>query len=75
MHHENEIIDEIHRHRAENARECGYDIGVMFGKIREGEKRLREQGWNLVTLRPRPAYNDLAPAETESCILREEPPK
>ena len=32
---ENEIIAEIHRVRAEHARECNYDVDVIFAKMGE----------------------------------------
>ena len=62
----NEIIDEIHRHRAEFARECGYDLRVMSARHREHAERLKAEGWKFVS----PAQG-----EDASCVVREEPPK
>jgi hypothetical protein len=64
----NEIIDEIHRVRAEHAEECGYDVDVMFARMREGLDRLRTEGWKIVSLPPRRI-------EEPTALLREEPPK
>lgn len=75
MYEENEIIAEIHRHREEFARECGFDIHVMFQKMREDEKRLAAEGWKFVTPEPRPPAPYEAQQHEETCTLREEPPK
>ena len=64
----NEIIDEIHRIRAEHAEECGYDVDVMFGRMREGIEKLRAEGWKIVSFPPKRI-------EEPSAVLREEPPK
>ncbi len=64
----NEILDEIYRVREEHARECGYNIDVMFARMREDLKRLEAEGWKIVSLDAR------KPTETSSA-LREEPPK
>ena len=45
---ENEILAEIHRVRAEHARECNYDVDVIFAEMREELKRLQAEGWLLV---------------------------
>lgn len=64
---ENEILEQIHRIRAEHARECNYDVDVIFAEMREDLKRLQAEGWRVVTLAPR---------EKETAYsLREEPPK
>ncbi|MEO5804465.1 MAG: hypothetical protein ABIR24_13145 [Verrucomicrobiota bacterium] len=65
---ENEILEEIHRFRAEHARECGYDIHKIFRQIREGTEKLKAEGWKVVS----PALQE--PVEA-SYSLREEPPK
>ena len=63
---ENEILAEIHRVRAEHARECNYDVDVIFAEMREELKRLQAEGWQVVSPAPR---------ETDTnCVLREEPP-
>ena len=64
---ENEILEEIHRVREEHARECGYDVDVMFARMKEHLEQLKAEGWNVVYPAPR---------ETEpASALREEPPK
>lgn len=64
---ENEILEEIHRVREEHARECGYDLDVMFARMEEHLQRLKAEGWQVVS--PAPREPELASA------LREEPPK
>lgn len=64
----NEIIAEIHRHRAEHARECNYDVDVIFAKMGEELECLKAEGWKVVSLAPRRI-------EESTCVLREEPPK
>ena len=49
MMHENDILDSIHRERAEHARECGYDIHRIFREIREGTEKLKLEGWEVVS--------------------------
>ena len=64
---ENEILEEIHRVRAEHARECNYDVDIIFARMREDLKRLQAEGWQVVSPAPR---------EKETAYsLREEPPK
>ena len=63
---ENEILEEIHRVREEHARECGYDVDVMFARMKEHLERLKAEGWNVVYPAPR---------ETEPAARHEEPPK
>ena len=65
---ENEIIAEIHRHRAEHARECNYDVDVIFARMGEELERLKAEGWKVVALAPRRI-------EEPTCVLREDPPK
>lgn len=50
---ENEILDEIHRHRAEHARECDYDIHKIFQEIRVGTAKLKSEGWKIGSPEPR----------------------
>lgn len=64
---ENEILEEIHRIRAEHAAECGYDVNVMFARMDAELERLKSEGWQVVS----PAPREPEPA----CALREEPPK
>ena len=64
---ENEILAEIHRVRAEHARECNYDVDVIFAEMREDLKRLQAEGWQVVS--PAPREKEI------SYALREEPPK
>ena len=64
---ENEILEEIHRIRAEHAAECGYDVNVMFARMDADLERLKAEGWQVVT--PAPREKEMAAS------LREEPPK
>ena len=64
---ENEILAEIHRVRAEHARECNYDVDVIFAEMREELKRLQAEGWQVVSPAPR--------EKETACSLREEPPQ
>ena len=50
---DNEILAEIHRVRAEHARECNYDVDVIFAEMREELKRLQAEGWRVVSPEPR----------------------
>ena len=50
---ENEILEEIHRVRAAHARECNYDVNVIFARMDEDLKRLQAEGWKVVTPAPR----------------------
>ena len=64
---ENEILEEIHRLRAEHAAACGYDVKRMLAGMDAELEHLRAQGWAVVSLAPR---------EPETAaLLREEPPK
>ncbi len=63
---ENEIIAEIHRHREEFARDCGFDVREMFRRILTNEDQLEAEGWKFAS----PAEAELE----ESCVLREESP-
>lgn len=61
---ENEILAEIRHTRDEHARECGYDVHVLFERMRTETEKLRAEGWRIVS-----------PAQSEpSSMLREEPP-
>ena len=64
---ENEILAEIHRVRAEHARECNYDVDVIFAEMREELKRLQAEGWQVASPAPR--------EKETSDALREEPPE
>ena len=64
---ENEIIAEIHRTRAEHARECNYDVDVIFAKMGEELERLKAEGWTVASHPPRRIADS-------TCILREDPP-
>ena len=46
---QNEILEEIHRFRAEHARECGGDIHTIFNQIRAGTEKLKAEGWQVVS--------------------------
>ena len=61
---ENEILSEIRHTRDEHARECGYDIHILFERMRAETEKLKAEGWRVVS-----------PAEREtSPMLREDPP-
>ena len=45
----NEILEGIYRVREEHARECGYDVDVMFLRMKEDLKRLEAEGWKVVS--------------------------
>ena len=64
---ENEILEEIHRIRAEHAAECGYDVNVLFARMDADLKRLQAEGWQVVPPAPR--------EKETACSLREEPPQ
>jgi hypothetical protein len=63
---ENEILAEIHRIRAEHARECNYDVDVIFAEMREDLKRLQAQGWRVVS----PAARERPDA---ACVVHDKP--
>lgn len=62
----NEILEEIHRIRAEHAAECGYDVNVLFARMDSELERLKVEGWQVVSPAPR--------EKGTACSLREEPP-
>jgi hypothetical protein len=64
---ENEILEEIHRIRAEHAAECGYDVNVMLARMDTELERLKGEGWQVVS--PAPREKEISNA------LREEPPQ
>jgi hypothetical protein len=61
---ENEILTEIRRTRDEHARECRYDVHILFERMRAETAQLETEGWKVVS----PAVS-----ETTS-LLREDPP-
>ena len=61
---ENEILKEIRRVREEHARECNYDVHVMFEQMRAGTEQLKAEGWRIVSP---PA------AQEPSAVVREDP--
>ena len=65
---ENETIAEIHRARAEHARECNYDVDIIFARMGEELKRLEAEGWKV-------ASHPARWIAEETYVLREEPPK
>ena len=62
----NEILQEIRRVREEHARECNYDVHVMFEQMRAETEQLKAEGWKVVTPI---AIDEL------SAVVREESPK
>ena len=61
---ENAIISEIHRHREEVARLCGFDPAKLIAHYRRRERERQSDGHPLVTL---------SPVEAEAWVVREEP--
>jgi hypothetical protein len=61
---ENEILAEIRRTRDEHARECGYDVHVLFERMRAETAKLEAEGWRVVL----PGHSEA------SAALREDPP-
>ena len=49
----NEILEEIYAGREQHARECGFDVNVMFARMNEHLKELKAQGWKVVSPPPR----------------------
>ena len=49
----NEILEEIYAGRERHARECGFDVNVMFTRMNDHLKELKAQGWKVVTPSPR----------------------
>jgi hypothetical protein len=50
---ENEILEEIHRIRAQHAAECGYDVTVLLARMDTDLQRLQAEGWQVATPAPR----------------------
>ena len=65
---DNEILQQIRRVREERARECRYDVHVMFERIQAETERLKAEGWQVVSPGPRAAM------EADG-VVREDPPK
>ena len=65
---ENEILRALHRLREEHASECGCDIDTIFARMSEDLKRLKAEGWQVVSPGPRAAV------EADG-FVREDPPK
>ncbi len=61
---ENEILAEIRQTRDDHARECGYDVHVLFERMRAETAQLQADGWNIVS----PVFDE------PTAVLREEPP-
>jgi len=64
---DNEILQQIRRVREERARECHYDVHVMFERLRTETERLKAEGWQVVAPGPRAAV------EADG-VVREDPP-
>ncbi len=45
---ENEILQEIRRVREEHARECNFDVLVMFQQMRAERAKFNSRGWKVV---------------------------
>ena len=61
---ENTIIAEIHEHREALARECNFDADQLIAHYRRLEAERNNSKHPLVM-----------PADSDPCMLREEPPK
>jgi hypothetical protein len=64
----NEIIAEIHRHREQVARACGYDAKKLMDYYRRREKESAGAKHELVSYAPR------TESDNAGLALREEPP-
>ena len=64
---ENEILAEIRATREAIARENDFDVAKIFAYFRTQTAKLEGEGWKIVSPTPRLA-------ETETPILREDPP-
>jgi hypothetical protein len=62
----NPILTEIRKTRDEMARAAGFDVRSFMDTIRNREREAAARGVQ---------FAPPAPAATESCILREDPPK
>jgi hypothetical protein len=51
---DNEILEEIRRIRDEHARECNYDVQILFDQIRAETEQLKKEGWNVLPPPPEP---------------------
>lgn len=65
----NDIIGEIHRVREKQAAECGFDPKRIGERIRQRQRERAALGARYVSLMKRRGTG------TESCMVREEPPK
>lgn len=65
----NEIIADIHRHREQLTRACGYDVKKLMDYYRRREKEDDKAGQKLVS------YVTTPSAENVSSVLLDEPPK
>lgn len=64
----NEIIEEIHRHREQVARACGYDVKKLMEYYRRREKESAGTKHKLVS------YALRTESDNAGLALREEPP-
>jgi len=49
---EGEIIEGIHRLRADMAKEAGYDVGIIFKQMKAGLSQSKSQGWKIASFPP-----------------------
>ena len=64
---DNDLLQEIHRVREKLARECDYDVHKIGERMRQREREEMARGVRYVSFVQRRG------AETESCVVREEP--
>ena len=61
------IIPEIHRHRENLARECGYDVKKLMNHYRQREREREAKSHQLVS------FVESADATETSCALHDKP--
>ena len=61
---ENEILAEIHRTRADIARECDYDVDKLFAYLRKKTAEYQASGWEVVSFEGQ-APMELPPVDWE----------
>ena len=66
---DNDLLQEIHRVREKLALECDYDVHKIGERMREREREEMARGVRYVSFVQRRG------AETESCVVREDPGK
>ena len=47
---DNQILSQIRRVRDEHAKECDYDVHILFERMRADTEKLRADGWRIAPL-------------------------